>query len=182
MGLEQLKKEILDKAQREAAAMVREAEREADSILAGAKMKAREYEKEAEVKHTTLLEDIEKGELANARFEARKLLLDEKKTFIEQAFTEVEKALAVLPEKKREALIMDFLSQAKKEIQVRCVYANAKDRKLVEKSGFLFKERDLLGGIIAETMDGTISVDLSFEEMLRQLKEHKLQEIAQRLF
>lgn len=182
MGLEQLKKEILDKAQREAAAVLKETEKEVALILASAKAKAAEHEKEAEAKHRQLLEDIEKSDVAGARFEAKKLLLDEKKSFIEQVFSQAEDQLRVLPEKKQEALISRLLAQAKKEIPVRYVYANPRDRKAVEKNGFQFREADMLGGIIAETEDGKVRVDYSFEELLRQIKEKKLQEIAQRIF
>ncbi len=185
MGLKEVKEEILHKAQKEAAAILAEAEKERERILKDAEAKAQERKEKAEEATKRLLETVERRELAQAEFDVRKAILDKKKEIIDKVTASVKKSLAELPEKKREVYVHSLIGKAKKEIEVATVFASPKDRQAVQatKGGLDFRPREgMLGGIIAQTQDGKVSVDYSYEEILTDIQEKSLQELGKILF
>ncbi|MBI4150084.1 hypothetical protein HY488_01640 [Candidatus Woesearchaeota archaeon] len=184
MGLKEVKEEILNRAHKEAEAVLAEAKKEIDGSRQNAEAKAREYRDKAEEATKRLLETMERRELAQAEFDARKAILDKKKELIDKVIDNVKKHLANLSEKKREEYIHHLIEKAKKEIDVAIVYANPKDKRAVQMvKSIEFKPKDdLLGGIIAQTADGKISVDYSYEEIIADIQEKSLQELGKMLF
>ena len=123
---------------------------------------------------------INKREAASARLESKKLYLSFRKEFIDESFSLVHEKLSKLPDSARAAHIKKLLEKAGSEIDVSVVQCNKKDCKFV--SNFKVIEADILGGIIAESADGTLRVDYSYETLLAQLKDSLLPELNETLF
>ena len=63
------------------------------------------------------------------------------------------------------------------------VYANQDDRHAVEAKGTVhYKKGDMSGGLIAETEEGDVRVDYTYEEILQDIKEKSLQHLGGILF
>ena len=183
MGLEEVKKEILEKAKSEADRIINEGKKEAEKIMDETSRKIKEYRENVNNDTKKLLDIMERKEIAGAEFDVKKMKLDKKKEMIDRAFSNVVGRLRRIPEKKRETLIRKLIEKAKKEIDVKYVYASKDDRKIIEKiPSVKYREADISGGIIAENEDGSISIDYSYEEILDGIKKENLQEIASKLF
>ena len=181
MGLDEVKEEIISSAKRESEQILRDAQKQADEIKSHALKEVEEYKAKAKRNNEKMLETLEKKEIANAKFDARKKLLDVKKSIISKAIEEAKEKLDKMGESEREKYVLSLLNKAKKEIEAGTVYANKKDRKAIEKAGLKFEEADIFGGIIAETKDGKISVNYSYDEMLIDIVDNSIREIENAL-
>jgi len=183
MGLEKVKQEIIAKVESEASAIIGEARQEEDKILQEARSRADEYRRKAEEDTDKIIEGLEKREIAAAVFNVKKMKLDKKKEIVDLVFKEVADRIEKMDSKKRAEFIKKLADKTKKEIDVRYIRANRKDKPAVESiRGVSYIESGMLGGIIAENASRDISVDYSFEEILREIREKSLQEIAKILF
>lgn len=183
MGLEEVKEEILEKANAESRRIISEGSREAEKIAKETDSQIKSLIEKSDEETSKLIESMERKEVSGAEFDAKKAKLDRKKDMVEKAFSNVRKDLAAMPEKKRESYLKKLVDKAKTEIEVAYVYANSDDRKIVEKiKGVRYKQADISGGIIAENKDASIRVDYSYDEMLDSIKKESMQEIAEKLF
>lgn len=183
MGVAHVRQEIIAQARQEAATMQRSASQQAAEILRDAEGKLAEYRVVAEQKCIEVSQRMAQQELAGARFEAKKLVLNTRKALIDAVFADLAEKLAVLPERNREELLGKLLVAAEKEIAVHTVHVNARDAGMMSKRKTLFvKPARIIGGLIGENADGTVRVDLSFDQMLQQLRDQELASIARELF
>ncbi|MCX8146925.1 MAG: V-type ATP synthase subunit E family protein [Candidatus Woesearchaeota archaeon] len=183
MGLEEVKREIIEKAEKEARGIIEEGRKESNAIIEEINQKISEYRKEAENEAEKIIETMERREIAGVEFDVKKMMLDKKKEVIDSVFSYVKKKLIEMPEKQRERYIRSLVEKAKSEIKVKCIYGNKQDKKIIEKiPAVKYKEADICGGIIAENEDGTIRIDYSYDEILEQIQKENLRQIAEMLF
>ncbi len=184
MGLQEVKEEVLDRAQKESQAIIAEAQKEAERIRKEAEARIREYRQKAEEAARYTLEIMEKRELAQAEFDGRKALLKKKRDSIEAVMKEVSASLAELPDKKREEYLRRLLDKASKEIDVATVFVNPKDRPFFQKMKNIEckTKESMLGGLIAQTGDGKVSIDERYDTFLDDLGERHLPELSKLLF
>ena len=180
MGLEAVKEEIIMNARKQEEALLAEARQKAAEIIKDAEKEIEMFREKSEAETKRLMEIIKKQELASAKLESKKMLLEAKKQLIGQVFAEAQKKIDALDAKKREAYLKKLLEKAKNDIEVAKVYCNKKDAKLLK--GVDVEAVDMIGGLIAENKDGTVRVDYSFESMLQSIKESELQSISKILF
>ena len=183
MGLNEVKQEILRNAQKQAGSIIADANNEAKAIGDNAQVEIQEYRDKVEKNTTALISAMERKESAGVEFDLKKALLDKKKEIIERVFTNVLNDLVSASAKKKEDILKMLIAKAGKEIDVKLVYVNKADKPIVSKmNGLQCKEADIIGGVIAETADGTIRIDYSYEEILDAIKKDNLQQIALLLF
>jgi len=180
MGLEEVKEEIMNNARNGSNKIIGEAKKEADEIMSKARKRINDYKKKLEDDKETLIENLEKMKTAQARSEAKKLVLDKKKEIINTVFEKAKQRLLSLNDGEKKKYIQKLVEKAKNEIDAETVYCNEKDKKFL--NGLRCEEADIIGGIIVENKDKTIRIDYSFDTMLSNIKESSLQEIAKRLF
>ncbi|MBL7055006.1 hypothetical protein ISS05_04580 [Candidatus Woesearchaeota archaeon] len=180
MGLETVKDEIIKVAKRKAEEVISEGKKEADKLLHQAEetINQRKEELNAELKKTETA--IKNKETAFSELEIKKMFLEGKKKAIGGVFEGVRKKLNTLNSKKREAHIKKLLGEAQKELDVKHVYCNARDRGFVE--GFDVEETEILGGIIAENEQKELRVDYSYELLLDNIREKHMNRIGNILF
>lgn len=183
MGLDEVKQEILSNARKEA-----------DVILASARLEAQEIDNnvQAEIQEyrNTVGQDTEKlvtamirRETASVEFDLKKARLDKKKEMIESVFENSKKKMQNLNANDKEKIFQKLVAKANKEIDVKVVYANEADKAIVSKiKGVTYKESDISGGVIAETEDGRMRIDYSYNEIFDAIKKDNLQQIALLLF
>ncbi len=183
MGLEEVRKEILDKAKKEAESIAAESRREAEKIAKDTEEQIQKCRESSEEDTRKVLEALERKERSGAEFDVKKMKLDKKKEMVDRVFSGVKQKLAGIPQNKRDEHVKKLLSKAGKEIKVALVYGSSRDKKAVSSAkGVKFIEADMTGGIIAENEDSSIRVDYSYEEMLDSIQKDSLQRIASSLF
>lgn len=184
MGLEKVKQEIIERAQKEAAAIIDAANAEARAVMKAAEKQMQEYEK-------TVDEDLEKSaevtkrrEIASAELEVKKQALSLKNDLINSIFSEARKRLAQLGDKKRESHVKALLATASGELNAAVVRCSQKDVKFLQGRGKLKVAADesILGGIIAESEDGKLRVDYSYDTLLEQARAKVLSDVSKTLF
>ncbi|MAG15738.1 hypothetical protein CMO88_01620 [Candidatus Woesearchaeota archaeon] len=180
MGLERVKGKVLEEAKLKAKSRLDSANTESKNILQSFSKQAREKETIFRKKLDSEVESIKRREDAAAKLESKKLTLAFRKEFVDETFSIAREKLSQLPDSERASHIKKMLEKAKSEIDIAIVHCNKKDRKFV--SGYKVKETDILGGIIAESANGTLRVDYSYETLLNQLKGSLLPKLNKVLF
>src|SRR3989338_1510896 len=181
MGLEEVRKEIIEKAKREADSLLKEADKESKQLVSETKDRIEEYRKSADVQRDLQIASMEKVYSASANASAKSIILEKKKDIISKSFDESGKMIVKQSKQKRYA--ENLLRKAEAEIQIGTVYCNKQDVSGISgiKPYSVYAE-NISGGIIAENTDGTVRVDLSFDSILSDIKAKNLHTIAEILF
>lgn len=183
MGLEKVRLDILEKAQRESDEILAAAAAEARAIMRSAEKQAQDYKKALAEKEDKTAELMKRREVASAELEMQKQILSAKNELIESVFGQVKGKLKTRSDKSREADVRSLLKAASQEMDVAVVQCNGKDAKFLEGIGLKIAKNDaMLGGIIAESQDGKVRADYSYDTLLGQVKAKVLSDVAKKLF
>lgn len=182
MGLEHVKHEIIEQADAEAKRSLAEAKAQVKHELEAAHALVDQFEAEvhaAEEKDCALLE---KKYYANMKMQAKRILLQKRKEVLTELFAATREGLAKLPQAERQRMMNTLFQRAKKQCVVGTVYCATSDIPFVKKLCKNVQAHDSIGGIIVENPAGTLRIDYSFDTLLQDLEEKKLQEAAKLLF
>jgi V/A-type H+/Na+-transporting ATPase subunit E len=182
MGLEKVKQEIIETAKKEADAIIESAESEAKAIINDAEkqMQAREKSQEEDIEKSAEL--LKKRETASTELELQKRGLSLKNELINNAFLEARRKIGQLSDKKRESHVKSLMEQAANELTVSVVICAPKDAKFIHcRTIKVVDDNSILGGIIAESSDGRLRVDYSYDTLLQQVKSKVLSDVARTL-
>ena len=187
MGLEEVQQEIISSAEREAQRIIHEGEAAAERSKKDAEKTIDDYRLSRAEESQRLCSQLERRELAQAEFDAKKRLLDKKKELTEHAIAQARKNLANQPETARTRILKILLAKARHDLTLGSIYVNSRDRQAMKALAgkgekIDIREKPLLGGLIAETADGTVSVDYSYEQLLAHVIERSVQELNSILF
>jgi vacuolar-type H+-ATPase subunit E/Vma4 len=180
MSLQNVKEEIVSQASQEAEKVLDQARQDASEVSQKAKLEVSDYKKQAEENFAKMQEATERKMLAAARFDAQRLIMNSKKELVDEVIENVKKNLANLTKTDRKKFLQGLLVKAKKEIDVSVVRVNKNDTSLI--TGVKTSNTNISGGLIAENKEGTISVDLSVEELLETAKSDLVVELSGVLF
>ncbi|MFH1779780.1 MAG: V-type ATP synthase subunit E family protein [Candidatus Micrarchaeota archaeon] len=185
MGLDELKKEIMDKAETQAAILLSEARQEAKKLFQDASDKAKQMSKDAEAKTDVEAKEIEAEYLAAARLEVKTIESEAKRQLVNSVFKALCTKLGVFASSKEyEKVFSSLVTEGKKELGGESVLiVSSKDQALAKKYGAVSKEKiDSLGGVIVATEDGRIRMNNSFEALIEEKKELLRQMIFDEVF
>lgn len=180
MGLDEVKKEIIDDANKKVDAIIEKAQAEAEAIFDQTRQKAVGEKQKADAHTSVLIEALTRREIAAAEFDARKMMLDAKKELIDASMDRARKKVASWNDAKRGSILKKLMAKAKSDLDLAIVAANPKDKKHVK--GVSFESADMLAGMIGRTKDGRVSVDYSVDEMLQSIRDNELAQIGKVLF
>ena len=191
-GMEKISRAILDKVKADAEQIVKEAEEKAWQELEKAE-KQRETEFKEEKRK--IIEEAERQAsriLAQSSIKARQELSRAKTEIIDGIVSRVRNTLPAISSD--EGSLLNLIKEAVEELgadEVR-VYVSRKNisavRKLVKGDKGLaskimeIKEFDCAGGVIAENIDGKVSIDNTYETRLEMLLPQIVPEISRELF
>lgn len=191
-GMEKISRAILDKVKADAEQIVKEAEQKAWQELEKAEKQRETKFKEEKRK---IIEEAERQAsriLAQSSIKARQELSRAKTEIIDGIVSRVRNTLPALSSD--EGSLLNLIKEAVEELgadEVR-VYVSRKNisavRKLVKGDKGLaskimeIKEFDCAGGVIAENIDGKVSIDNTYETRLEMLLPQIVPEISRELF
>lgn len=180
MGIEDIQKEVLQAAEYDAARLKKDAEKQARDIIGEAKDKAEEMRKGFREGLKRAAERERRKALGAAHFGAASSVLRLKKELMDMAVAEAKARLPSLPAERRKAHIKALIERAGKDIEVAHVLCAKKDIPYVQ--GHLAEEAPIAGGIIAESADRTMRVDLSYDTLFAVIVEDSVEDVYKALF
>ena len=180
MGMEEVKKEILDNARNQAKQQIKEAEKERESIIKSAESRVEAIKERIEKQTDSAIEQYKAMTLAEASSIVKKQRLSLEKELINEVFDAARKELAGISSKKREDHLNRLLKNAGKHFSFSKLYCSKKDIALLKKHKP--SETDITGGLILEDNSGELRVDLSYETLLSSIKQNDVSSISKALF
>ena len=180
-----------------------DSEKEVERIIGEAKKKSEEIikksEKDGKKRYEELIiqgkknAELEKQRIiANARLQAKKLILETKESIIEKTFSLAEKKLRdMVSSDEYENILRKLIEEAissipDKQLQILC---DERDRELLRKIIKEFPRVELseenistIGGIIVKSKDGRIQVDNTFETRIERMRNDLRVKVARILF
>jgi len=183
MGLDEVKQEIQETADRQAERISGEGKSEAAMILRAADERISQIRASAQEGTLQIIDEMRRREISGAELELRNRSLEQKKALIEQVLLQAADNLAKLDAKKRQAFHKTLIARAKKDLDIAVVLCSAKDKPAISRRvRAKVIETDISGGVIVENKSGTVRIDYSFETVLSDLKEKHLGTIGKMLF
>jgi vacuolar-type H+-ATPase subunit E/Vma4 len=185
-------------------AILKKAKGEADQIIADAKTRATEMIDKAKEQRQYRFEDEKKKRISEAQREASKIMAQSSLKSRQDILREKDAILNTIVEKVKNQIsetAMDkkhFLSLVRETVEAFetdkqvVIFVSPKDmntvRRFVEVDSNLkdkisdVKELDCLGGILAQTIDGMVSIDNTYDTRLEMLMPKILPEVGKNLF
>ena len=184
MALDNVTKEIIGSANASAAALKAEGDAEAAKIMADAEavisdMKAKEDKRLKEV-----IEQLGRQALSSAELESKKIVLSKKREILDRAFAEslasLESASAAVKKKQYKQMV----DAAKKVIDDPKAYCSKSEDMTAADIGVskLEKVANITGGLILESKDGTIQVDMQYKTILQTVWDREMKSLSEILF
>lgn len=181
MALDNVLKGIRQRGKRRAEEIRKEAKEEAERILAEARKEAEEKREQARQRAVEDAEPLRKQEVLGAEIEAKKMRLDAERRAMEAVKDRARKRLNDLPDQDRADLLEALVARARDELGSPRIFAATADADLVEGiAGEAFAgTRSIGGGIVAESKDGTVLVDYSFDTLLDEVWQEATRDVAE---
>jgi len=191
MGLEAVVGEIRAKGQKEAGAIREQTRKEVEYILSGSQEKASKIKLAAEESIEKQVRHIESQEVSAANLLVKRNLLNTQKALLDETYQNALESLKKLPDSFHKEAIRALLSDAKQQISEGVVHCNARDMPslkeiIAQKGEFLGYSpgnvTDIEGGVIIESNDRTLQIDLSYRTFLDGVWETGLKDASDILF
>ncbi len=171
MGLDQVIADVRQDGEGRAQQVLAEARQEAERLLQQARDEADAYAAKRREQARRDGDAVAAQVASGAEFEARKAVLTTEHELRGRLQDELVEGFGKLPADIRDGHVKKLLDEAAKEVPTGKAWSNAQDKSLVEADKrFTFAGTvDIAGGVIVESDDGEIRLDLSYETLLADL-------------
>ncbi|MFP4654336.1 MAG: V-type ATP synthase subunit E [Methanohalobium sp.] len=182
MGLETVVNDIMDVAQAEAAQKKEEADTEASQIIEDAKERAKKIKGDRLAETEVKIERLNKQEISSANLEVKRIKLNARKEILEEVYNKAFESVSNLSPQKNEELLKTLLD--KYEEYGAKIYSNKESEEIVKKLSSLEYAGNIacIGGIVIENSDGTVSLDYTYDTILKGVYDQSLKQISDILF
>jgi len=186
MPLEAVLEEIRKKGDEQVQQILDEAKKEAEEIIAEAKAEAEEILKRAREEAEKEAERLKRQEISSVNLEMKRLLLNKRKEILEEVLKLVEDRIRKMDPEEKKKLLEKLINSC--ELEEAVVYSNKDDENIVReiisnKKGYRYGGNiNCLGGVILESTDGEVRINLTFDDLLAQVYESKMSEVSKILF
>lgn len=187
MGLEEVVKDILDRAKADSVAVVRAGNEKASEIIKKAEAEVLIKEQQSEEDIVRIKDAAERKEMADAALMSKKSLQNVKKQLMERAYEGLKECVSGMPGKNREKMLKILVGKCMSEMEnIGTVYVNKNDVKaigaLLKSKKISVRPENIAGGVIAESADGKFRADYSFDRFIELIKETRTKELSNILF
>lgn len=167
-------KEILGEAKKQAASILKsakkEAEKESEKILSDGKKQS---------------ENIKKILVSKANQDAKREIMNAREQIIEECFTKAHHELSILKEKEYERLVRKLMEDGCKKLESGCKVLVSRDidKKIAGDLGISIDGTvESSGGIILKSSDGRVTLDHTFDGILKREKDKIRIKVGKLLF
>lgn len=182
MNAEELASSIIAEARRKASAVEQQMLGELQNIERQTELTLREKRKLMNEQTLRIEEQLRRRAESRLQRESSLGLLKCKRDLIDEVFAEASGELRKLSGSARQKILKKLWDRAAQEMKIGSVDVARKDLAFVKKLAKINEITDGIGGFVVKSKDGVISMDLTFETLLVQIKELHVQEIAALLF
>jgi len=191
MGLEAVVGEIKAKGENEVGKIQKETRDEVTRILMSAQERAEKIKLSADAEAERQVNHLQGQETSAANLVVKRKLLNTEKELLDQVYQSALRSIANLPDNFHHEAQKNLLARAKKEIPEGTVHCNARDMPFLKQvigsesafRGYVAgKVVKIDGGIIVESTDGQLQVDLSYRTFLDMVWETGLKDASDILF
>ncbi len=169
MGLEQVIEEVRRDGDKRSQSLLDEARREADEILREAQERVDAYKAAQSAQLEKEIAQLKVQVASSAEFSSRKAVLNEEAALREQLRKRILEGFAAFPESRRKKHITALLKKAGEVIPEGRVWAAEQDLGLLGRKYEVAGATDILGGVIVESEDASMRLDLSYETLVDDL-------------
>ena len=179
--IEQIKKD----SQKVVKQILKEAEKHANKIIKDAKDEAKNESKQILSNGEKQSESIKKILVSKANQDEKRKITNVKEIIIEECFEKAQYKLTELEDKKYEKLVTKLINEGSKKLGGKCTVRASRsiDKKVAKKLGFEVTGKiEASGGIILTSSNGKITLDNTFEGILRREKDRIRIKVGKLLF
>src|SRR5665647_1521349 len=178
MGLEVVVKDVLTRGEDEANRIRQDGSDEANAIIVGAEKTARQIREEKREQTAEKIERRKNREISSENLEVKRATLNVKQDLLDRVYDEAIEKLASLSESEREEIIKKLLESHTDSTRV---FSNEKDESLVKRisSQEYGGTIPCSGGVMLENEDGTVLHDLTFDSILKNVRDKSLKQLLQ---
>ena len=184
MALDSVKEDITRSAEQSVSAINAERDAEISKIQAEAAAVISDMKAKEEKRLKEAIEHLGRQEISSAELESKKIVLAKKKEILMQAFNETLEGLENAPAKDRKEQYKKMVKAAKKVIKEPKAYCAKGETFKAEDLGVssLTKVESITGGLILESKDGTIQVDMQYRTILQTVWDREMKALSDILF
>jgi len=184
MALDNVTKEITGSANAAASAVRAEGAAEAAKIMADADAVISNMRTKEDKKLKETIEQLGRQVLSSAELESKKIVLSKKKEMLEKAFAESLAALESAPAATKSKQYKQMVVAAKMVIDDPKAYCSKSENITAADIGVskLEKVANITGGLILESKDGTIQVDMQYKTILQTVWDREMKSLSEILF
>jgi len=179
--IEQIKKDSQKKVEQ----ILKEAERQATDIVNDAIKKAKKESEEILSNGEKQSESIKKILISKANQDAKRKITKAKETIIKECFEKAQHKLTDIGDREYEKLATKLISEGSEKLGGNCTVQTSRnvDKKVAKKLGIKATGKiEATGGIILTSSNGKITLDNTFEGILRREKERIRIKVGKLLF
>lgn len=187
MPLESVLKEITRRGEDEVKKIEEETKKEVEKLLTEAKAEAETILKKAMDEAKKEGEALRKQEISSLNLELKRAMLAKQREITEEVFRLLRQKILGMDENTRKTILKTLITKnAKNGMKL---FVRKEDEALIKS---ILKETKLqltiaghitaLGGFMLEDPSGEVRINLTFDELLSQLYEKKISEVAKTLF
>jgi len=183
MGLENLVKEIQSRGDEEAERIRREGKAEAERLLRDANAKRKSLVERSQVEASKAVARLKVQESSRVELENRRAHLMMEKEMLDLAIAKARHRLAGLSSEKDRDILRRLLTKHGPKAPI--VISNKKSEAVVKSLGPSLKyggSIDCLGGLVLQTVDGSVRYDLRYETLLELAAQASMKQVVRTLF
>lgn len=185
MTLDTLVEEIRKKSDDQVKEIKEEGQKEADRIIAEAKEESNKILEDARKEAGDEAERLKRQEISSLNLEMKREALAKRKELAEQVFEKLQESVKEMDAETKKNLLSNLIKNNISAGNV--VYSNKDDEGVVKE---VVSDEDVeyggnidcLGGVVVESEGGEVRINLTFDEMLNQLYDEKMNEVTKILF
>lgn len=185
MSAETIINKIKSDADHKAKQIIQEAEQQAQQIKDKATTEAKQHAQEIREKGNQQAENKKKIMISQAHQQAKRNEMNAKEELIETCFTKALETLSSMEESSYKKLVTHLITQGKKQIPGACTVkvASDTDKKIAQDLDIpVTGTIDATGGVVLQSKKGTITIDNTFEGILKREKHRIRVKVGRLLF
>ncbi|MCK5258643.1 MAG: V-type ATP synthase subunit E, partial [Thermoplasmatales archaeon] len=174
MTAEKIIERIKKDSEKEIQAILEEAERQASGIIKDAKKEAEHGYEKMIADGNRHSENLKKILVSKASQDAKREIMKAREKIIEECFAKAQRRLSTLKEAEYKKIVMKLIEAGRKKLDGQCtiVVSGDIDRKIAKGMGLKVTGTvEALGGVILKSSDGGITLDNTFEGILKRKKD-----------
>ncbi|MFA7149718.1 MAG: hypothetical protein WC067_01710 [Candidatus Methanomethylophilaceae archaeon] len=184
MALDDVKMEIDRFADESAAAIKTAADVEIAKIIANADAEISTMKEKEEKRLKEAIERLDRQEISSAELESKKIVLVKKKEILAKAFAETLASLESAPVAEKLEQYRKMVAVSKQVIDKPKAYIAAGESFTAQDLGVssIIADEGITGGLVLESEDGAIQVDMQYKTILQTVWDRKLKDLSNILF